>query len=182
MPYPSQVTSERIVAAAAQMIEAEGVEALSLARLATTLGIKAPSLYRYYNSKTRLLEAVNLQTTERLVTEINSVDVQSPEEARLLAMAHAWRNFALARPHLYLLAFSDSAPPDSNALLAWALPLQAIMATLAGEREALAALRGLFALLHGFAALEINQQFQRGGDLQADFDYAVRRYLRGIAR
>jgi hypothetical protein len=44
----------------------------------------------------------------------------------------------------------------------------------------LAALRGLWALAHGFVALELTGKFQRGGDLSVDFDHSIRAYVRGL--
>lgn len=69
-----------------------------------------------------------------------------------------------------------------NYLLPAALPLQRAVEDWAGERNSLAALRGLWALLHGFVALELTGKFQRGGDLSADFDHSIRAYVRGLRR
>ncbi|MCA9903334.1 MAG: TetR/AcrR family transcriptional regulator [Anaerolineae bacterium] len=183
MPYPAQVTPERIVEQAAEMIEAEGVEALSLGRLASALGIKAPSLYRYFEGKTALLRAVNLATNEQLVAAMHTAADAAADDAydRLLTMMRAYRTFAHTRPAAYMLAYGDTtAPPDPDALLALALPLQAAVAAWSGEAGSLPALRGLWALVHGYVALELTRNFQRGGDLDATFDQIVRTYLAGL--
>jgi len=52
---------------------------------------------------------------------------------------------------------------------------------LVGEEAALPALRGGWALVHGFVMLEISGQFRRGGDLDAAFAHAVAAYIRGLA-
>ena len=39
MPYPSQTNADSIVAAACEIIERDGVEALSLGKLAAALGV-----------------------------------------------------------------------------------------------------------------------------------------------
>jgi hypothetical protein len=101
------------------------------------------------------------------------------------AMALAYRDFALAHPVTLRLAFGDLAPdsrPDPAALEALALPLQAAVAALAGEAASLSALRGFWALIHGFVILEVNGQFQRGGDLREALLYAIDTYTSGLTQ
>ena len=57
-PYPSQTNSKTVIETARILIEHEGVEALSLGKIAAELGIKAPSLYRHIKNKHALLQAV----------------------------------------------------------------------------------------------------------------------------
>jgi hypothetical protein len=73
----------------------------------------------------------------------------------------------------------DEAQPDPALLEALALPFQELFARQVAEAESLAALRGFWALVHGFAALEISARFRRGGSLDAAFESAVRAYLHG---
>lgn len=183
MPYPAQVTREQIVERAAALIEAEGLDQLSLHGLAAAFGIKAPSLYRHVAGKHDLLRLVNERTVAALIAvlrEAGEPDVAT--EARLLAMARAYREFAHEYPATYQLAFNTTvaeARPDPAWLEQLVLPVQAVVADLVGEARSLAALRGLFALLHGFVTLELNGQFQRGGDLGAAFESSLRAYLAG---
>jgi AcrR family transcriptional regulator len=184
MPYPAQIDAEKVIEQARAMIEAEGVEGVSLHKLAAALGVKAPSLYRYFAGRDELLQAVNLGTAQALGQAL-LVAVQEAGEnpqARALAMAHACRAFAHANPRTYALAYTTmeaAQQPDASALEAIAIPLQAVIADVAGESNSLTALRGLWALAHGFALMELNGQFRRGGDLGAAFDQAVRAYLAG---
>ncbi|MGZ3714794.1 MAG: TetR family transcriptional regulator, partial [Ktedonobacterales bacterium] len=41
---------EAVIQAAADLVDAEGMDALSLARLAETLGVRTPSLYNHISS------------------------------------------------------------------------------------------------------------------------------------
>ncbi|MCA9945262.1 MAG: TetR/AcrR family transcriptional regulator [Anaerolineales bacterium] len=184
MPYPRQVDRELIVAQAWQMIETEGAENLSLSKLAASLGIKAPSLYRYVGNKAGLLQAVNLHTTQQLIESLNQAADQTADSSleQLVRLLHAYRNFAQAHPNSYILAFTnndDALRPDEDVLEKMALPLQALMTAVSGTEKSLAALRGAMALAHGFVMLELHGQLRRGGDLGLDFDTAVRAYLQG---
>lgn len=182
-PYPAQVSVDGIVGKARELIEAEGVENLSLAKLASALGIKAPSLYKHLASKAELIRAVNTLTNRELVAFMReAVNATTDPHDRLIAMARAYRQFAHAHPVTYMLAFSSTAPemrPDARELEQLAIPLQEIWAAVTGPGDSLAALRGAWALIHGFVTLELNGLFQRGGKLEEHFFAAVSGYIAG---
>ena len=54
----AEVNPVRIAEAALALVDAEGLDALSMRRLATELGVQAPSLYHHVASKDQLLDAV----------------------------------------------------------------------------------------------------------------------------
>jgi AcrR family transcriptional regulator len=57
-PRQSLLTRQRIIDAAAALVDAEGLEAVSVRRLATELGVQGPSLYHHFANKAEILEAV----------------------------------------------------------------------------------------------------------------------------
>lgn len=185
MPYPSKLDSETLVSAAFNMIEQGGVEAFSMHKLAAEFGVKAASLYRYFN-KEALFQAVNTQTYTCVVWAMSdAVAVDVDPAQRLLLGAKALYAYAHQHPVTYMLAFrntEDDLRPDEDAAEQSVLPLQAIMAQISGEADSLAALRGLQALAHGFISLTLAGQYRRGGDLDAHFEQAVEAYLRGWQR
>jgi len=102
-----------------------------------------------------------------------------------MAAAGAYRMFAHANPRAFVLAMTDDEPasqPDPDYLVQLILPLQTIVASIAGEEDSLPALRGLYALMHGFVLAELTGQFRRGGDLDAAFQIAVAAQIRGWQR
>jgi AcrR family transcriptional regulator len=182
-PYPAQVDRERILEKARHMLEADGYDALTLAKLGEALGVKAPSLYKHYASKADLMRAVIGVTIRGLVAAMQDTGAGHTEPtARVYAMMGAYRAFALQNPVCYGLAYARYLPglqPDTAELEALALPLQAMMAEVSGPAHALAALRGAWALLHGYVTLELNDQFRRGGALDEVFTQVTRAYLSG---
>jgi hypothetical protein len=100
-------------------------------------------------------------------------------------MAGSYRKYALAHPRTYSLAFGaleaemQIDPATAEGLV---LPLQAAFVEYVGQDRSLDALRGYWALLHGFTSLEINGQFRRGGDLNVVFERSVRAYIAGWSR
>lgn len=184
-PYPAQIDYTRLIETARQMIESDGLEALSLSKLANAFGVKAPSLYKHVASKNALLKAVNLLTIQELINTLSQQATLATQPIeKLVNVALAYRIYAHNHPMAYALAFSTTlseSRPDEDLLVAMVLPLQAMMAEIAGEANALTALRGIFALIHGYVLLEINQQLRRGGDLAATYEQVVRAYLHGWA-
>lgn len=185
-PYPAQITREVIIEQGWRMLAEHGAEGLTLAKLGEALGVKAASLYHHVANKSELLKGIHRLTIDRLFTAVLAAatpHAAAPHPA-LHAGAAAIRTFAHAHPIPYMLAFAQIAPAertDPDAREAHALPLQALVAQISGEARSLAALRGLWALVHGFVILELNAQFERGGDLDATFAEVVRSYLHGIA-
>jgi AcrR family transcriptional regulator len=183
VPYPAQVNPERILEKARELAEAEGAGQLSLHQLGAALGVKAPSLYRYFPSKTGLLRALNTLTTQNITAAMQEAAAPGGgARQRLLRMAGAWRAFSRAYPVTYALAFTNTHPdlrPDERLLEALAIPIQQVMASISGEENSLAALRGLWALIHGFVMLELSGQFRRGGDLEEAYMRSVEAYLDG---
>lgn len=184
MPHPSQTDRETTIRTARTLIEAEGVDALSLAKLAAALNIKAPSLYHHFANKTALLRAVNEQTETMLVDAMRSaIHSEDDAPATLRTIFRVYRAFAQDNPNLYSLLYMTTQPelrgsPEAAARLAQ--PLQVVMAGIVGDGRALAALRAAWAFLHGFVMLELAEQFKRGGDLDADFASATEIFIRGL--
>jgi AcrR family transcriptional regulator len=88
------LTTDRIVRAAAELIESEGLAAVSMRRVATDLGVAPMSLYNHVPNKAALLDGV----AEHLIAQLAYED--DPEGdwlARGLTLARAFR--ALAQDH-----------------------------------------------------------------------------------
>jgi AcrR family transcriptional regulator len=183
MPYPAQINAESILEKAHDIVEDKGADQLSLHKLAAALGVKAPSLYRYFDGKAGLLRALNLSIARQMVMEMEqAASTGDNARAKLLAMAKACRTFGHANPNTYCLAFTNANPdlrPADMLLEGLAIPIQQIMSEVSGQTHSLAALRGLWALIHGFILLELSGQFRRGGDLGAAFVRSVEAYLNG---
>ncbi|MCI0711913.1 MAG: WHG domain-containing protein [Chloroflexi bacterium] len=162
------------------MIEEVGLEKLSLSKLAAQFDVKAPSLYKHVNNKAAIIEAVNHATYRELSETIlnQTVRVTDPVE-RLLIFSRAYRQFAHANPVTYQLALGAEVRGDEEALAAIGKQMEHMLRPLVGEADSLTALRGLWALIHGFVMLEINHQMRRGGDLDATFEIVVKSFIRG---
>jgi len=94
-PSPRALSRERVLAQALRLADAEGVEAVTMRRLARELGAGAMSLYHYVTSKDELLDGM----VDLVVAEIESppLDVEWREalrrrstSVRRVLLGHAW--------------------------------------------------------------------------------------------
>lgn len=87
---------ELIVSEAVQLLDAEGIDALSMRRLSTRLGASAAALYSYMESKDDLIELV----VDEVYGEIDAPDANDPAGWRSAAThrAHSLRRLILRHP------------------------------------------------------------------------------------
>jgi AcrR family transcriptional regulator len=100
----NQLNRAVVIDAARELIAAEGLDAVSLRRLATRLGVTAPALYAYVADKRDLLRGVAEGEFDRLITTIQAVDAPEPVE-RLRRICRAYVDHAVARPELFRVMF-----------------------------------------------------------------------------
>lgn len=92
---------ERIIEAALKLVDAEGVEALTIRHLAKELGVEGASLYKHIPNKAALLFGI----TERMFMEMNPDYPTDPSDwqGRLRAGMRAFRAVGLAHPRVFVL-------------------------------------------------------------------------------
>ena len=160
--------ARQIIAAARTLLEAEGPEALTMRRLADSIGITAPSLYKHFPDKSSVLTAlageVLLETAETLEA------AESVAPGSFPALATAYRAYAMAHPHLYRLTTEHpvdrtSLPPGLEQRAA--APL---FRAVAGDQERA---RAAWAFAHGMVVLELNGRFPPGADLSAAWSAGI---------
>ncbi|WP_267880710.1 TetR/AcrR family transcriptional regulator [Streptomyces sp. SPB78] len=111
---------ERIVAAATELLEESGREAVTTRAVAARAGVQAPAIYRLFGDKEGLLHAV---ADEGLGAYLSEKEAQGHVEDPVDDLRAGWDlhvDFGLAHPALYSLMYADpgTAPPASPALTA----------------------------------------------------------------
>ena len=104
------LSRERIVAEARVQLTEEGLEQMSLRRLATRLGVTAPALYAYVVDKQDLLAAVAETGFAELLARFEAVPADDPAEV-LREMARVYVGYALEHPSVFRVMFQF--PPSS---------------------------------------------------------------------
>ena len=105
----SPLNRQSVIDAARDCIVADGLDAISLRKLAATLGVTAPALYAYVDDKRDLLRGVAELEFRRLAARFEQIDDPDPVE-RMRQMSHAYVEQALAEPELFRTMFQFS--PD----------------------------------------------------------------------
>ena len=88
------LTRERVLAAALQLIDEEGLDRFSMRRLAARLGVDPMSIYYHLPNKAAVLDGV----VEAIMAEFRVPTAGGPEE-QLRAVAHAYRDLLRAHPN-----------------------------------------------------------------------------------
>lgn len=101
------------MATARQQMAADGASALSLHAVARQMGMTAPALYRYFKSRDDLVTALVEAAYNSLGLVMRSAVAACPHcdyAAQALALARAYRAWALAHAPDYALAFGSPLP------------------------------------------------------------------------
>ena len=176
------LTPEGVLDVAGTIADADGLDAVTLARLAAELGVRPPSLYKHVES----LEAVRRGLALRGIAEANRrLQLSTIGKARddaLYALADAYWRFARERPGLYAASLRAARPDENDVAVASEALLGTVLAVLSGygvaEADALHATRGLRAIIHGFVSLDAAGGFR----LKLDLEESFRRLLAAFAR
>lgn len=158
------IGTEQVVAAAADLADAEGFEAITLSRVAEMLGVRPPSLYAHLDGLDDLLRRIGARGATELATALShAVEGRSGSDA-LRALATAYRDFARLHPGTYAaLQRSEALAEDREAQQAAEAVVRVALAALRDYNlegdEAIHAVRLIRITLHGYASLEAARGF-----------------------
>jgi AcrR family transcriptional regulator len=157
-----------------EIVNRDGIDALTIAGLARELSIQPPSLYNHLKGLDDLRRAVVLRAMRQLREELRNVAMGLAREGALRAIAHAYRRFAKRVPGLYLMMQSAGDKKDSDVSEIAHDTAQVVASVLKGYGivgdDALHVVRVFRSALHGFVSLEISGGF--GLPLSLDHSYA----------
>src|SRR5512142_2849651 len=102
--YSIMSTQDRIFAAARALFDQNGVEGVSMRRIADKVGITPMAIYKHYPDKDALLNALMLDGFAVWEARVEALKAAEPL-AWLQAMGEAFLDFALDEPRRYEAAF-----------------------------------------------------------------------------
>ena len=106
-----EATKAEILDAAWEMVREQGLAALSLRDLAARVGMRAPSLYQYFDSKNAIYDAMFKQGAEAaLATRAHLADAPADTPELLKRIAHLFFEFATSDPARSQLLFQRTIP------------------------------------------------------------------------
>ena len=184
MPPRAGLNEAVILQAAGQIADAEGLDSVSLAGLATRLRVQAPSLYNHVDSVDGVRRGLAAMSAEQLANRLVRAAVGKSGEQAAYAVADAYRSFAKEHPGLYAATLRAPKKTETRYAAAAELMLEVVGAALEpyrlSRRDLIDAIRGLRSLVHGFVTLEMSGGFGIPHDVNRSFHEALRMYLHGV--
>lgn len=181
------ITRERVVEAAAGLIERSGTAGFSMRALADSLNIRTASLYNHVESMDALLVdvcayALRLQRK----TELDALRT-APGAEGIFALADAYRRFAKEHRELYRLIMSTAAScGEQLGEISQCVVepfLKALEYTNFSERDKIHWQRVLRGVVHGFVSQEDAGFFAHfPADADESFRIAVQCYIDGLTQ
>jgi AcrR family transcriptional regulator len=179
------LSTASVVASAAEIADAEGLDGLTLARLASAAGVRTPSLYNHVGSLGDVRRRIALLALEELTGAMRAAAVGRAGDDALVAMAAAYRAYALRHPGRYAAAQRAPAADDEELVAAATEAVGVVLAILRGYglegEDAIHAARAVRSALHGFVALEAGGGFGIPVDLDESYERMVAALARGLA-
>jgi AcrR family transcriptional regulator len=175
---------DRVVGAAIEIADAEGLEAVTIARVAEALRVRPPSLYNHVDGRAGLLRGVRARSTRELATALRRAATGRAGHDAIASVARAQRAFALAHPGRYAATVAAPAPDDEEHAAAAADAVDVLASVLGASGmqgdDAVHAIRAVRSAVHGFAAIEASGGFGLDVDPDASFARLVAAVSAGV--
>lgn len=174
-----------VVDAAATLADAEGLESLTLARLAAVLGVKSPSLYAHVDGLEDLRRRLGARGAQELATQLSRAAAGRAGGDALGAVAHAYLAYGREHPGSYAAAQrARELQGDEDAVAAAGAVMEVVLAVLRGYdlhgEDAVHGARAIRVALHGFVSLEADGGFAIDLSLDESFERLIATLDRGL--
>ena len=176
----------KVIATAARIADSEGLDRLTLTRVADELGVRQPALYRHVDGYDDLLRSLSLRGREILAQRLADAAVGLSGDDSVAALGHAWRQMVRDHPGIY--AATDRYPcagdAELEAAVEWVLAVlgQALRGYNLGDEDRVHAARALRSAFHGFSHLESGDGHPLPHDPEDTFEHLVQLLCAGIQR
>jgi AcrR family transcriptional regulator len=184
-----RLDKQAVLQAAVDLVNAEGVAALTLSRLADELGIRSPSLYNHVDGLQGLQRELTVMNARLIADRLGEAAIGKSGTELFMSAAQAFRSYVKEYPGLYMSSLRASGTqetPDANLVHEEERSLRiglAVMASLGLQGEdAIHALRAFRSMVHGFATLEIAGGFGLPQDCDESFRRLAEFLMAGLKR
>jgi len=165
MAHPKFLSPADILKTAVNLLEHGDADGLSLRAVATALGVKAPSLYRYFPDKKALEIAAAEEILTIMLGEFQTSSATVDPSTRFREMTRIYLRFARERFHLYAFVMQNRHPErygSGAGKAVWNVLLE-VASGVSGLPDDTSAAVATWAFLHGYATLEHSGAFGRSG-------------------
>jgi AcrR family transcriptional regulator len=143
-------TRDEIAAAAIRIADSEGLEELSMRRLASELGAGTMTLYHYVRTKDELLALVS----DAIMAELLVSDDELPDGWREALTVIARRSRDALRRHPWVLDVRDDPAPGPNGVRHWDQSMQAVASLDSSVGERFELVTAVDEYVFGFCLME----------------------------
>ena len=173
-----------VVDMAVSIADAEGIDAVTLQRIANDAGVKQPALYRHVAGIEELWMLLSLRGRDELVDYLTDAIDGKERDAAVLSVARAWQRFVRNHPGLY--SATDRVPSVGDADIEASLSRVVVTLTNALSGYSLSdddrahCARSLRSALHGFCVLEKDHGHPEPQAIDESLNNLVELFCRGI--
>jgi AcrR family transcriptional regulator len=179
------LSTDAVVDAALGIVDEQGLDALTLAAVASRTGVAPPSLYKHIGGlgdlRTQVSGRVLAEMTERFAAAVIG---RSGDDA-VTSLLRAYRDYVRSHPARYA-AMSPDPLHDPALAAAGRQQLDIVFAVLRGYglegSAAVHAARCLRSIAHGFASIEASGGFGIAEDVNETYEQLVRMFLATLPR
>ena len=180
------LTPEQVIEAAAEIADRDGLDALSLASVASKLGVRSPSLYNHVEGLAGMRRQLSIHASSLLTAELADSAEGLESTQALRAIAEQLRSFAHRHPGLYDTFLPAPTPQqDPEVAAALAQPIGVVGSVLVemgvDPTSVIPLIRALRASVHGFVHLELRGGFGLPDDIDDSFTTTINLVIEAIA-
>ncbi|MFN8413524.1 MAG: WHG domain-containing protein [Anaerolineales bacterium] len=178
-----RLDKDAVIHAAVELVNAEGIQALTLSRLAEELEIQTPSLYNHIDGLAGLQKDMAILNAKMLADRLSEASIGKSGAELFMDAAQAFRNYVKEYPGLYMSTLRASGTQqerDEDLIREEERTLKigsAVIASLGLQgSDAVHALRAFRSTVHGFVTLEVAGGF----GLPLECDESFRRLITAL--
>jgi AcrR family transcriptional regulator len=184
MAHRAGLDHATVVEAAARLVDEEGIEQLTLGRLAERLGVRTPSLYNHVAGLPGLKHDLALYCLRDVYDRVTRATIGKSRAEAIFAFADVYLAYARTTPGRYSLTLAPDLDDQEVQMLAARLvaAAQAILAPykLSAE-DSIHAVRSMRSIVHGFIILEKSSGFRMPVDRDASFRWLITLFIEGLS-
>lgn len=186
-----QQIKDMIIDATEAIIDAGGVETLTVRNIAKSIGYTVGTIYMLFFNLQDLLVQVKGRTLDQMAADLQQAENGNDVEQRIRALALAYLSFANRNYHRWRMIFEQGHQPEQR-IPEWYtqkieqifVPIEALFQQLSpenSEEQVRLAARTLWCSVHGVCMLSLNGNLGRVGveDAEAAVGLLVDNFIRG---
>ena len=189
--YSHELLRRNVIEAASRLLVEEGLDALTVRRVAEKLDCSTKIIYTLFEGKDGLANALYLEGCVRLSQAIGRVPRAATPAAYASEVAWAYWSFALANPSYYAVMFGGAIPnfqPDATSISSTRTALETIVGNLHEYmtegllpiEDPVMVTKALWAPLHGVVSLYRLGHFSNLEEAKAAFERTVQAIMASL--